>query len=249
MPRIGADSDLETLTTPSGFNFSAQRINTLGATEFTLASVCIDKSGSVSGWESRLETCVGEIVKACRLSPRADNMMVRITAFNDNIQEINQGFVVLNSVNPGDLVGTIHPGGGTALYDASIEAVESMMTYGSAMVKQDFSANGIVIVITDGENNGSVQTVNGVKTAIDQAVRGEILESMMSILVGVNVRGNKTISTALQRFKDDVGFTQYIEIENADERSLARLAQFVSKSISATSQALGSGGPSKSLVF
>ena len=247
MPRIGQD-DVEKLTTPSGFSFSGQRINTLGASEFTLVHIGFDVSGSVSGWESRLETCGGEIIKACRKSSRADNLMIRMTSFNDHIHEINNGFVVLNNIDPDSLKGTLHASGGTALFDAAIEGVEAMLTYGSAMAKQDFSANGIIIMITDGENNGSIQTVNGVKQAFEAGVKNEVLESMMSILIGVNVR-TKTLSSYLQRFHTDAGFTQYVEIENADEKNLAKVANFVSKSISSQAQAKGTGGPSQSLTF
>ena len=74
------------------------------------------------------------------------------------------------------------------------------------------------------------------------------LESVVSILIGVNV-GDSQVSAYLKRFHSDAGFTQYIEIEKADAKTLARLAEFVSQSISAQSQALGKGGGSHQLVF
>ena len=68
----------------------------------------------------------------------------------------------------------------------------------------------------------------------------------MSVLIGVNVT-NPTLAAYLSSFKTDAGFTQYIELDNATAGKLAKLAEFVSKSISAQSQALGTGGPSKQL--
>lgn len=47
----------------------------------------------------------------------------------------------------------------------------------------------------------------------------------------------------------DAGFTQYVEVDNATDAKLAKLADFVSRSVSSQSQALGSGGPSKALTF
>ncbi|HVI40675.1 MAG TPA: hypothetical protein VM577_08445, partial [Anaerovoracaceae bacterium] len=112
----------------------------------------------------------------------------------------------------------------------------------------DLSVNGIVIVVTDGMDNTSISTKNSVRDALKLAVTDETLESLVSILVGVNVQ-QSTVSSFLQSFKDEAGFTQYVELDKADSKTLAKLADWVSKSISAQSQALGTGGPSKSLSF
>mgnify|MGYP002622060811 FL=1 len=116
------------------------------------------------------------------------------------------------------------------------------------MTDQDFDVNGIVFVITDGEDNISKTTANQVKAALEQAVKGENLESMVSVLIGVNVQ-DPYVAAALNDFNNTAGFTQYVELDNANKNTLAKLAQFVSKSISSQSQALGSGGPSQSIVF
>ena len=47
----------------------------------------------------------------------------------------------------------------------------------------------------------------------------------------------------------NAGFTQYIELADAKANTLAKLADFVSRSISSQSQSLNTGGPSKSLSF
>jgi len=65
--------------------------------------------------------------------------------------------------------------------------------------------------------------------------------------VGVGV--DSGTSQELENFKNEVGFTQYIELKNADAKTLAKLAKFVSSSISSQSSALGTGGPSQSLNF
>lgn len=248
MPRMGNDAqDMEQFKVPNSFAFSGQRIGSLGATEFTTAALVVDKSGSVSGFKTELEKCMGEVVKACRKSPRADNMMLRTTAFHGNLEEIH-GFKTLNNVNPSDYDNSIHPGGSTALNDAALEATNAMVTYSEAMVKQDFSVNGIIIVVTDGDDNVSVSPVSAVRQALANAVKDEKLESLVSILVGVNITDTR-MKQRLDAFHKEAGFTQFISLDDASEKTLARLAQFISKSISAQSQALGTGGPSKSLTF
>jgi hypothetical protein len=64
----------------------------------------------------------------------------------------------------------------------------------------------------------------------------------------VNVN-DVSVSRYLKSFHVDAGFTQYVELDNADTKTHARLAEFVSQSISAQSQALGTGGASQPLVF
>lgn len=247
MPLLDDDQDMEQFKPVNSFAFSGQRINSLGATEFTICALVVDQSGSVAGFKAELEKCMGESVKAMRKSPRADNMMVRTTAFNGNLSEVH-GFKTLNMINPGDFDNSVHPGGSTALFDATVEAMTSMLTYAKEMTKQDFSVNGILIVLTDGDDNMSVNVVSSVKKLLTEAVNGEVLESLVSILVGVNV-SDPHLKAQLDNFHKQAGFTQFEVIDNANEKSLARLAQFISKSVSAQSQSLGTGGPSKSLSF
>ena len=247
MPRLDNNS-LEEYTLPTGnFGFSGERISNLGATEYTLVHICIDDSGSVVGFKAEMEKCLKEAIKACQLSPRADYLMVRVTSFDQNLKEVH-GFKLLSSTNLTDYDNMLRCGGMTSLYDASTNAVESTSAYGKSLLDNDLSVNGIVIVITDGADNTSVATRNSVRDALQKAITGEKLESLVSILVGVNIQ-DATVSSFLKTFKDEAGFTQYVELDKADAKSLAKLADWVSKSISAQSQALGTGGPSKSLSF
>lgn len=247
MPRLDQDQDMEQFKVPNSFSFSGQRIGNLGATEFTLGALTVDQSGSVSGFKAQLEKCMGEVVKACRKNPRADNMMLRTTAFHSNLEELH-GFKTLNNINPSDYDNALHIGGATALNDASLEATQALLTYADAMVKQDFSVNGILVVLTDGDDNMSTSPASAVCNALQTAVTGEKLESLVSILVGVNIQ-SPYVKAKLDAFQKEAGFTQFICLDDVSEQTLARLAQFVSKSISAQSQALGSGGPSRSLTF
>jgi len=70
------------------------------------------------------------------------------------------------------------------------------------------------------------------------------MESMVSILVGVGTNQYASVSQALDSFRNDAKLTQFVEVEDASAKTLAKLAEFVSKSISAQSQSLGTGGPS-----
>jgi uncharacterized protein YegL len=136
----------------------------------------------------------------------------------------------------------------TALCDASINGVEATSIYGKDLLKQDFSVNGIVVVITDGCNNHGTFTVKTLHQKLKEAVSKETLESLVTILVGVNILASD-VKQALEDFNKDAGFTQYVDVGEANAKKLAKLAEFVSKSISSQSQSLGSGGPSQPLTF
>jgi uncharacterized protein YegL len=247
MPIIIDDPlDVQTLPT-SHYGYSATRIDSLGATEYTLVTIVCDVSGSTSPFTSEMEKTIKSIVRACKFSPRVDNLLVRLVEFDDTLDELH-GFKLLESVNEGDYDRVLRGGGTTALYDAAENAISATAHYGDTLAQNDFSANAIVFVMTDGGDNASTHTKKSVKAALAKAVTGESLESIVSVLIGVNVSDQHT-SQALMRFYKDAGFTQYVELEDADAKTLARLADFVSRSISAQSQSLGTGGSSKALVF
>lgn len=245
------DKDLEQLQAGSNYKFSATKIKNLGATEYTLALMVIDASSSVAGYAQQLEDAVKTIFKACDKSPRRDNLMMRLTQFASNLSELH-GFKLLGSINEKDYNNILQIGGSTALYDASDEAIQTTTTYGKQLTDQDFLVNAIIVVVTDGENNTSnIMDPAVIKRSLEAARRSENLESILTILVGVT-GDDVNLNAYLQDFKDKAGFDQYVSIGTATPGRIAKLADFVSKSISSTSQALGSGAPSKpiqSLTF
>jgi uncharacterized protein YegL len=264
MPRFG-ESTSQAIT---GLQFSAVDLKDLGATEYTLVGIVADRSGSTALFQTEMESCIGEIVSACRKSPRADNLLLRVTTFDSRLAEVH-GFRPLPDCNPDDYKDSMPPGGLTALYDAAVNAVESVIRQGKELVDNDYSANGIVFVITDGANNTGTFTANTVKETIARAVQSESLESIITILVGVNV---SVADPYLSDFAKEAGFTPvpvedpstgnpvldangdpktvpFVALADASAKTLARLARFVSRSISSQSGAIGTGGPSQSLSF
>jgi uncharacterized protein YegL len=242
------DTQLDQVTLPnSHYGYSATRLEELGATEYTIATIVTDVSGSTAAFVAEIESAIMKIVQACKFTPRADNLLLRLVAFDDSISELH-GFKLLENCNLADYGGLLRSGGSTALYDATENAVDSTTSYGQKLASGDFSANAILFVITDGMDNASKFTAKRVRDALNAAINAEALESIISILIGVNVQ-DAEVSRYLKRFHKDAGFTQYIELDKADAKTLSRLAEFVSQSISAQSQALGTGGSSQPLVF
>lgn len=242
------DASLDQVTLPnSHYGYSATRLEELGATEYTVVTVACDVSGSTAAFTFDMEAAITRVVLACKSSPRADNLLLRLVAFNDSLSEIH-GFKLLENCDLADYGGVLRAGGATALYDAAENAVSSTVDYGRQLLAGDFSANGIIFVITDGMDNASRLPAREVRETLARAVKSEALESVVSVLIGVGVQDAQA-ARFLRQFHGEAGFTQYVELDRADAPTLARLAEFVSRSISAQSQALGTGGSSRPLVF
>jgi hypothetical protein len=246
MPHI--TDGLQQHTLPTGtYGFSATGLNALGASEYTLVSVVVDVSPSVGPFIGELNRTVKAIIQACKYSPRADNLLVRVTKFSGQMDEVH-GFKLLEYCNADDYDKRLTTGSATALYDAAENGISATGVYAGDLTRQNFGVNGIVFVLTDGEDNSSTLPMSAVKAAIARIQKEESLESLTTVLVGVNVK-DPAMANYLRTFYQQAGFTQYVEIEEADAFTLARLADFVSRSISAQSQALGTGGVAPSLSF
>lgn len=233
------NDNLKTFNIGGGnYTFSAVNINELGSSEYTLVTIVLDTSGSVINYKTELENCLEEIVKSCKFSPRVDNLMLRLVTFNSNENEIH-GFKLFSNCEPTHYKGILKCNGLTSLYDATYNSVNCMTEYGKNLVKNDYSVNGIIFIITDGEDNNSVKTPSDVKDVLNICMNNEYLESLTSILIGVNT--NSQISNSLTLFKEHAGLTEYIDLGDANEKKLAKLAKYVSQSIVSQSQNLGNG--------
>lgn len=235
--------DLATLNAGSGYKFSAAKVTSLGASEYTLVTFVVDASSSVSDFAAQLEQCVKTVFKSCEKSPRKDNLLFRVVQFSSVLTELH-GFKLLSTINEVDYNGILKIGGMTALLEAADEAVVATGTYGKQLTGMDYLVNGIIFIVTDGENNcGNIMSPDRLKQSIATVRRAENLESLRVLLIGVT-NDDVNLNTYLQTLKDDGGFDQYVSIGKATPGKLAKLAEFTSQSISSTSSALGSGAPS-----
>lgn len=245
-------SDMNDFEIGSGFGFSGQIIDELEASEYTLVTIALDETGSISGYERDIEEMLDTVLKACASDPYSMNLLVRIVKFGsqyshgggNGVSEVC-GFTPLNGVDPAAFP-ALRGGGMTPLYDAVYSSVGAMNVYAKDLVDLDFAVNGITVVVTDGGENASVATANMVKDELEQSVKGEIMESHVSILIGIGT-GSGDASGILKDFQDETGIDYFKWYGDATKSSLAKLAGWISQSISSTSQALGTGGASQNI--
>ena len=234
------------IATGSSMKFSGVRIENLGATEYTLVSVTLDRSSSVGPFAGEIVRTMKTIVEACRKSPRADNLLLRVLYFNEDLLEVH-GFKPLATIDLSDY-DHLNPSGCTALYDAAYSAVGATVVYARELVGQDFNVNGITFTVTDGEDNRSRTSPGLIADLKRRALAAEEIESLQNLLIGVNIREHRVLN-ALVKFEREAELDRFIDIGEATTEKLAKLAAFISKSISAQSRSLGTGGGSTVLTF
>jgi uncharacterized protein YegL len=228
------------------FQFSGMRIERLGATEYTLVTIAVDVTGSTLPFADELRKSLITAVESCKKSPRSANLLLRVILFSSSlsggIEEIH-GFKPLGEIDTNNYP-QLDPMGATPLFDAAFSAVGATNAYAKTLMDQDFLANGIVFVITDGDDNVSRSTIAMVKKEIERGARGEEIESLLGVVIGINAA---EFRDELKKFTNDTGMA-YIDAGEATKGKLAKLAQFVSQSVSSQSQALGTGGPSQNIA-
>lgn len=234
-----ADTDV----TPSQFAFSGKKVEQLTESEYTLVDIVVDLSGSVSGFINDLQKAVSTIVQSCTKLPRADMLLIRVTSFNDSVAEIH-GFLPLSDVQAWKY--KMIPSGLTALFDGALSSVEALSSYAERLSKQGIRCNAVTFVITDGcENRSRIGTTAKIQAAINKAYADEYLDSLKGIIISLGSYSQAEID----RISKDMGFEQAVSLANTSPESLAKVANFVSRSISSSSQALATGGTSQNLTI
>lgn len=235
MPRL-SDSSALIQGAVQGFQFSGARPERLGASEYTLATIVVDVTGSVAPFQSELRQCVASALEACRKSPRSENLLLRLVAFNDTPTEIF-GFMPLEDITP-DMLNLPSASGSTALIDAVYAAASAANAYGKALYDQDYLVNACSFLITDGDDNCSRLPVAQVAQEIVRGSQAEWLESSLISIIGINAA---RCEPQLKAQCAALGAGDYIDAGDATPSSLAKLARFISRSISSSSQTLAGG--------
>jgi hypothetical protein len=247
MPLLGDDME-QAVITGSNLQFSKTRLERLGSTKFTLVTIAVDVTGSTYCFADGLHRALITGIDSCRKSPNSQDLLIRVVLFSSSysggVLELH-GFKPLDAINTADYE-PFNPDGLTPLNDAAFSSIGAMVDYGGELMENDYLANGIVFVITDGMDNQSIHSPGEIQRQISRVSLEEKLESLVTVLIGVNTQ-EPMVARALQEFRRKSGITQFINMEEVDDGKLAKLGGFISRSVSSTSQALSTGGPSQAI--
>ncbi len=250
MPRIDAitDDNMEQHTGAGTVKFSAVKPENLGASQYTLVTICMDRSGSVRPFEDILiDILLKRIIKTCGRpsSEVSENLLIRVLTFGSDIEEVH-GFKELHMIDA-DKYKQLNASGLTVLYDVVNNAVVATTEFAYYLIKKGYNVNGAVFIVTDGEDTDSTLTAVSVKESVNDALNGEKIESLNTILIGLkdknltNGSWENRISKKLNDFKKEADLTQYVDYGDATEESLAAMADFISQSVSSQVKSQGTG--------
>ncbi len=247
---MGSDK-LESYSIPGAGNFTFSAVNPDDLEElgYTVATVVLDKSGSLEYKRDLLTELLITIANGLKKSSRAETILLRVIAFNETILELH-GFKPVSQIDPITDYKDINPCGMTALVDAMFSAVASTYEYARELEKGGYDANACVYVITDGMDNRSKKDARDVSEQIAKMKAGEEVESIITALFGVNdptVGWTQDVARALSSLQTEVDFTEYIDAGDVNEKNVGKIGGVVSSSITSTSQVLGTKGPSQQL--
>lgn len=239
--------DLTQFTVPgSNYGYTGLPINQIQSFKNTLAIGLLDESGSTDAYKRPMELAVKEVVKSLQDSPEADQLMYRQCHFATGFRE-HHGFMPLVQINLDQYDGCYISNGQTTLYDSIVRVIHETLDYAKRQSASRYLCNAIIYIITDGRDYGSILKQADVKKALEEAIACEELESLFTVLIGVNDKID--IQQDLEAFQKNVGITKYIPLKDASQKSLSRLTNWLSQQISSQSQQVGSGQPSQSLTF
>jgi hypothetical protein len=241
MPKLLNTDDMAAAKTVSAFAFSGKRPEELDDSEYTIADIEFDVSYSMSGFEDDVKKALAEIVDSCSKNPRSENMLVRAQSFSTTLSEVH-GFKPLADIDKDGYNTSVV--GGTALYDAILAGAESIDSYGAQLTQMDFMVNGIQFIVTDGEDNSSRTSLARVASRLVEIRRTEKLESLKIVLIGI---GDNSVKGYLQSIVDELKLDQFLWAGDITASKIAKIAQFISESISSSSEALGTGAPSQNI--
>ena len=244
MPRLMNDDDelyTGSVTGLTRFKFTGAKPERLGASTYTLATVVIDVSVSVRTWLAQLREMLKTIHAALSLSPARHNILLRVVALSDDVTEVH-GFLPLDDIDT-TLYDAIQIQGSTALFDAIASSFGAMVDYGKVLYDQAYTVSGMIFVGTDGDNNRGTSTAKMVADMVQKAKQSEMLGKCQSLLIGVNAQSYAQYLADLQR---DVGIDAFLDIADATPKSIAKLADIISKSASSGTIVTNDPNPSGS---
>jgi len=213
--------------------------------EYTITDIAIDVSPSTGLVRDNMCKGMQTVVEACKQNPRAEKLMIRLSAFGSRIEEIH-GFKPVNDIDPNDYQPLASIGGSTCLYDAIYNSVSAVSRYSEILDKSDIGSNGIVFCFTDGMDNSSSLGAQSILDKLNEIRMKEILESIKIVIIGF---GGSDVKSYLDKLTNDLGLDQFVNVDSMSAKEAAKVFGFVSQSISAQSQHLGTGGPSQNLTF
>lgn len=204
-------------------------IDSIATDDVTLVAAVLDASGSMSGVRKDVIDGFNMMLETFRGSKQADSILVSAWNFSDEASLIYSYTPVslLNNMTLKDY----NPDGGTALYDTLLYVMAGMVAYGQTLRNNGVRTKCIIVVFSDGDDNGSKAAAQQVKTVSESLLTQEIYTLAYAGFGNAN----------LQHIANAVGFPSIITTGSSPSE-IRRIFKQVSASVIRASQTtIGAG--------
>jgi len=228
------------------FKFSYVVPDELGETEYCLVTILFDVTGSVAPFAKAMRDALILSIKDLQKHPKSYNVLLRFVTFGLNGVVEVFGYKELHAIDFDKDIPVFRCDGRTPLFDAFGSAIASFNSYSEDLTKKDFDTNGIIICITDGDNNDShtFKTAESVGEALKNSSKIEVSKGgLTTILIGVNLQ-DKYFKDKLENFQKEAGIDAFRDIKDVRDGSVAHLAGFISQSVSSQMNYVGTSSRS-----
>lgn len=147
-------------------------IDNLNTDDVTLVCFALDMSSSMGNLRQEVIDSFNLMIKAFQDSNQSDSIIVSVWTFNEK-SSLLFGYTPVNSVKK--LTNSEYqPSGSTSLFDTQLNVMTGIVGYGQSLRNNGIRTKGIVIVLTDGDDNSSLNQPRDVKKVADALIKQEI---------------------------------------------------------------------------
>lgn len=207
------------------------QVDDLNTDDVTLLVIVLDMSGSMDRARDAVIDGYNAMMETLRDSRLADSILVSTWIFS-NAPRLLHGYTPVTYAN--DITKNEYgPSGGTALYDAVLNAYTGIVAYGQDLRDSGIRTQSIIAVFSDGEDNSSQHRVGEVRQVSEDLIAQEIY---VPVFVGY---GNEDI---FRRIATEMGFQAILTAAHTSA-DIKRSMGMVSQSVIRASQSgiVGSG--------
>jgi len=147
-------------------------VDDLAGDEATLYVRVIDRTGSMQRFQQVVIEAGNEQIDALKGSKASDSILMSTWVFNER-STLLHSYVALDNAVKLDK-NNYDPDGMTALYDAVLDATTSAVAYAQTLRDAGIRVKVVIVIVSDGEDNSSRNTVAKVKTVVTDLLKQEI---------------------------------------------------------------------------
>jgi hypothetical protein len=172
-PRVSSTDDVLNLDVDGSLGSLGVGLDELDSEDVTLVGFVIDMSSSMGGVTDAVIHAYNTELQALRTARTASSILVSTTTFADQ-PGLLHGYLKLDRVPLLDHA-TYLPNGCTALHDAVLGVLDRLESYRGMLRDNGVRSRGVVIVLSDGDDNHSQKGADDVRREAERLVREEAI--------------------------------------------------------------------------